>query len=590
MFLATTADQRFWKTDKPILFLGEWCKLYSQKSTWLELSHQVMPYPWDNRQDMYNAVKYERKFYEEALDILTIFLNKVHGENHNTKYWRIIIGPWLLYYIQVIHERYTCLKYACDLYSPVESIGLAESSFRIPINMLDFNDSCSGDVYNLQLYTILLDQIGCDIEKRAIINEYNFDKNTQAGLVKRFEEVFKKGLLRWSQNSKTLMTDIYLPLHLIAKLVIATGFSARWCKFPETAVWLSKITVDDLHPSRHDLIKLEMANMDSFKRIFMQTLPYNLPLLYLEGYQISRKWGLNFGRANKIKKIVTANASIFNEAFKFVVADSTEKGAQLVLIQHGGGYGSTKYYPNEILERSIADEYWTWGWGEEDVKIKAMPHPILSNISSMRNLTGKDSKVILYVGNSNLRYRLTNISSPMGNQILDYINWQIRFLKAINGNVNRKLLFRPYPFDRDWYAQKRIDNAIENLNFDTYSGKKLFRKYRDIYYKLLNASLVICDMNQTTFLETLALNIPLIVFLNPKYEEFRSSAEPYFEDLRRVQILHDSPESAANRVNQIADDPMRWWMTSEVQSVRGRFCQRFVRTSENWLKEWISRL
>ena len=44
MFLVTTADQRFWKTDEKILFLGEWCKIYNQRHIWSNLDYEVLPY------------------------------------------------------------------------------------------------------------------------------------------------------------------------------------------------------------------------------------------------------------------------------------------------------------------------------------------------------------------------------------------------------------------------------------------------------------------------------------------------------------------------------------------------------------------
>ena len=58
MLLITTADQRFWKTDEPVLFLGEWCKLFSQKAVWEKLDYEVLPYHWDDRGKLYNDYLY----------------------------------------------------------------------------------------------------------------------------------------------------------------------------------------------------------------------------------------------------------------------------------------------------------------------------------------------------------------------------------------------------------------------------------------------------------------------------------------------------------------------------------------------------
>lgn len=33
-FLITTADERTWKFDRPVIFLGEWCRSYSRRDVW----------------------------------------------------------------------------------------------------------------------------------------------------------------------------------------------------------------------------------------------------------------------------------------------------------------------------------------------------------------------------------------------------------------------------------------------------------------------------------------------------------------------------------------------------------------------------
>ena len=50
MFLVLTADQRFWKTDGKILFLGEWCRLYRDKFAWSNLNAEILPYHWNDRE------------------------------------------------------------------------------------------------------------------------------------------------------------------------------------------------------------------------------------------------------------------------------------------------------------------------------------------------------------------------------------------------------------------------------------------------------------------------------------------------------------------------------------------------------------
>ena len=71
MFLVTTADQRFWKTDEEILFLGEWCKIYSQKHVWGKLNHRTLPYHWDDREKLVEDFRYVESLYAKQLTFLS---------------------------------------------------------------------------------------------------------------------------------------------------------------------------------------------------------------------------------------------------------------------------------------------------------------------------------------------------------------------------------------------------------------------------------------------------------------------------------------------------------------------------------------
>ncbi len=43
--LVTTLDERTWKFDRPVLFLGEWCRIYDRKNIWRNMNADVLkPY------------------------------------------------------------------------------------------------------------------------------------------------------------------------------------------------------------------------------------------------------------------------------------------------------------------------------------------------------------------------------------------------------------------------------------------------------------------------------------------------------------------------------------------------------------------
>ena len=92
--------------------------------------------------------------------------------------------------------------------------------------------------------------------------------------------------------------------------------------------------------------------------------------------------------------------------------------------------------------------------------------------------------------------------------------------------------------------------------------------------------------NATTFLETFFANFPTVIFWDPNFFELRESAKYYYDDLREVGILHDSPESAAAKVNEVYMDPISWWMSEKIQTSKKKFCSRFSRSGTNWISHW----
>ena len=67
------------------------------------------------------------------------------------------------------------------------------------------------------------------------------------------------------------------------------------------------------------------------------------------------------------------------------------------------------------------------------------------------------------------------------------------------------------------------------------------------------------------------MNVPTVIYWNPNHWELRETAIPYFEELKRVKVFHETPESAARHVAAIWHDVDAWWVSPEVGEVVDRF-------------------
>jgi len=129
--LVTTALEETWpKKESKIIFLGEWCKLYSKKKSWKNLSYEVLDYHWDNREKFEKDYYYLTDFYEKTLEKLSIRMNSIHNVNHSLKYWRILLGPWLSLFIQSVFDRWEMIRLAVNSNDNLKSNIINDSELK----------------------------------------------------------------------------------------------------------------------------------------------------------------------------------------------------------------------------------------------------------------------------------------------------------------------------------------------------------------------------------------------------------------------------------------------------------------------------
>lgn len=109
-FLITTALEESWRRDQPVLFLGEWCRRHSRREQWQQLDAAVLPYHWDDRQKLESDYRTLTALHERLLLELTADLNRIHGVEHSMRYWRILVGPWLGFFVQTVFDRWESIQ------------------------------------------------------------------------------------------------------------------------------------------------------------------------------------------------------------------------------------------------------------------------------------------------------------------------------------------------------------------------------------------------------------------------------------------------------------------------------------------------
>ena len=563
--LVTTALEDAWPApETPVLFLGEWCRLHGRRALWQQRDAIVAPNHWDDRAKLYSDYQYLRGLHEQLLASLAGQLNELHSVDHSLRYWRILIGPWLGWFTQVLLDRWESIHLAIASFEISETLCIAPQNSRlIPNDVEAFDALFMADVWNHHMYMQILKQFTAvkvvPQVGRSMTDLPNSIRSTLVGTR------LKRALLDWyckavsvvRNDSDAFFLNTYLPNR--TELI----FHSRFGQPPILWRTVPSVTVANNAARRKWVVAGE--SLSEFEACARALIPAQIPAVYLEGYQqlVQQASGLPWPK--KPKLIFTSNSWFSDDTFKAWAAAKVERGTPLVIGQHGGGYGMNLFEFTEEHQITICDRFLTWGWTEPG-QVKLKPIGALK-LWGHRKVSARDRTTTLLVAWTSPQHSCPIASCPMASQWLDYFNNQCTFVSNLTETVRQTLKVRLAPSDCGWDEVARWQDRFPTLQLD--DGRSQFATL------IRKSRLLIGTANGTTYLESIILNVPTVIFWNPQHSELRASAVPYFEDLKRVGIFHESPESAAQHVNTIWDNVNAWWETPELQAVLQRFTTRY---------------
>lgn len=559
------------------VYLGKWCISLNNSETLSAPKNSTLRYHWDNRDKYYTDYIELSGVYEKVLASLVNTLNSIHEINRDINYWRIVVGPWLRFFIDALFDRYECIRYASDNHSELTyhtySYDLSE---WCPEDFFVFWDQLTSDKWNEIIFSECIkfqkidhEELGGEIFPNCT------DKNDTHSRV----SYFKKGL-KWASSKYSefigfryngvVIAGPYITLQKHGKLYLSLNQIPLF-SLPNSIKKISKIN----KKSR----KLLHVSTESygFEGLLYSLLPIFIPKIYIEDYSATRSEVLA-KYPKSPKSIYTANLYQADDRFKIWVAEKKVEGIPFILGQHGGTFGIARHNQTVDHQLKIADAFVSWGWNEDIVDtIVKLPS---MQLSGRKKINSCKNGMILLVQTSLPRYFYCHYSVPVAGQFVDYLEDQLCFLnqledvqcEQVNIRLDQTLPSRSwdvkYFFENEGYLEKIDDTE------------------RTLFECLKKSRICVSTANSTVFLETLALNFPTVVFWNPIHNEISNDAQPYINSLVDAKILFFDPAQAANHINKLGENIDKWWLSEEVQSVRSKFCDRYAFTSSNWLEHW----
>ena len=565
LFLVTTSLEDTWPNNQEHkVFLGKWCIPYS-KNNLKNSSDKLAHYHWDNREKLYSDFLYLDNIYETLLKELSVKLNYIHNKNFSENYWRIIIGPWLGYFVQILFDRWFMLSKTIKEYNITHVKLIKNKNFlTTPKNMQEFINLSRDDFWNENIYGELIQLIW----KNKINIEY-VNKNLQSFSIQNKNSIKHKIKLFYNYFS-----------YLINRSKINYFFHSTYMDLKKE-FWLQlklgQFPFFPVSPNYRDFtfniekrnkIKFDDVDLNSFEGIAKTLIPNHLPKIYLEGFN---KISLLINKVywpKKPKIIFTSNSYLADDFFKIWTANKKEVNSKYVIGQHGGLHGMCKFSFAEEHQYKTSDFWLSWGY--KDKKYSNII-PIGNFTLSKKPINLKNKSALMAIGNFS-RYSDHLYSVPISSQTENYIKDQIELINSLRQDIKENIILRLYFHDWGWEQEKRFNDQCSNIKIENPS--------QDIKKSLANSRIFIGTYNATTYLETLSWNIPTIIYWNPEHWEMKESSREYFNLLKSVGIFHTSKKSLITKLENIWDDIDSWWFQTEVQEARKLFCNVWSRNNK----------
>ena len=568
MILITTSIDNKFELDDDIILLGDWCKGHSILSKFPQYIKKTSSYHWEDREVFFNDSCKVIEIYEKLLPEYSKALNNLHNVNYSIRFWRIIIGPWLLLFIGALFDRWSSILNA-QRHENFDWVALSiiNENDKVIVDMLDFYNKSAEDSWNNNIFSeIIKNWTKLNYKELPLINKKLEKKsvNLKTKLKALFYKIMHK-LSIFSLKNEIIFIDSYIPSNKKWALEILLG------QIPSSFYFDSGENPTPKVVKRSNLM-IDYQPQNKLEEFIISLIPDQIPQSYIENFDFllsnakSKKW------PQSPKIIFTANAHFANEQFKYWAAIHSENEAQLFIGQHGGGIGTMKIILFEYIDKMLGDKYITWGW--DDINFSNIIQ--LPSFRLVNNHKRNQKKGLLHVMDDNSRYSRAIQTTPVSSLHIKYLDDQYIFSNKIDHNLIEDYEVRNCPNNHHWEYKGNWHN---NVLFD--SNKNFFKS-------LYSHKLIVISSNGTTLLEALAGNIPTVIFWNTAFNEIRDESKNDFDNLKNVGILFDSPELAAIHINSIWSDIAFWWESEELQLARIQFCYKYARTSKNSLIEWKS--
>ncbi len=549
------------------VYLGVW-SLTPEKMLKV-CENNFLSYHWNNREKAYSDYIRLEKIHRQILSQVATRLNQFHQTDYSEKAWDMMIGYWLFQFIVVTYDRYYMLRLASQTHPELVSVLNDKIPSKLPPkNVQEATNDFSSHHFNYIFYYQILRHLNTialiTLSSASDLGDLEFSKH------ENLHNPYFKLLLSRQINRAIGRFCSDGPGYILSTNNISYLNLLRLRRLLNGNIYVDPEFLDHYEPKNCEVertLSIPPCDGDSkFVEILKELIPMWIPLSFVENFSSLKKSLKNSKLPLNVNVIFADYNQFSNDSFRIWLAEKIDSGSKFVCGQHGSG-PFHKFNGGRAYELRISDLFASTGSGN------------CSHSPSIRDV-GQYWRDNFTIGqwNSNGFALVTSVAFPpyafdlrsmiLCEQMINYLDDQFLFYRNLPERIQKRALIRLYPEDYGWNQKLRWKSNFPEVMID--EGKVRINKIAS------KCRIFISTYNATTYNQSLAANIPTVMYWNPNHWEWADFAAQDFAALQSVGIYHDNPQSAARHVAMIWDDVGDWWYSSEVQFVRKEFCRKYA--------------
>ena len=544
-YLITTTDRSRWPNSGHLVFIGTFC-LPDDPDLLLDQYTYEIADTAVTSDDKLRCFQLSESVYASLGEQIADALNQSHHCSKSTRYWEILTGAWFRLFIDLLTSRIFTVAKLREMYPDIQLVCAdGVKGGRAPFNTADFHSLTKSTEWNSLVYADLWNTASAE-------HIASPDHTTKPARMHPKPQA--------SKLSGYVLSATYLPRmqELLLQLQLGTKYKRLRVINPPA------IPVDE--EARQQLVFNESRSND-VERLLIKLVRGYLPTSFLEGFTALQMSIGQMRFPNNPKAIFTSNRHIYDDVFNAWVADTTEHGSRLILGQHGGHYGISKFSSfAERHEKSVSDSYLTWGWKPSPSSACGI---ILTTVGSRWKHQESRSRLLLVTDELWSQPRAVYTDIPETSDYLDHLGLLVRSLPT---SIQQSLELRQH------LGQSLVGHSVETWWRNQFPAIDLGDPLIPFSQVVKDARIVIVAHNGTTIPENFSQSIPTLITWTSNWVEIRDEAKPIFAKLAEVGIFHEDPVSLAKHVSAIWDNVDAWWESKEVVGARELFCSQYAKS------------